>query len=334
MGDAPIDQSDSNRSTFQQKDASAWISFDPGWTGHRKDVRSAAAKSSAAARKATIARKLALNTDCSTAQAQDATRRSKKRRRDQQEASPASTSSTATLYSRRQSEISLTSLASAASPMSSGTASPRLMPAAQKFGPSPLWSEPETLTPAPSTQSSPPTAHAALQRAVSLVLDIDYGLFPEVSSREPTPFGVSRVKSRSINLVHDAIAAHRTDSGTLLAVALMAAWDLVSATGPIVRWKLTEDQKHSDQRSSLTHLRAWYQLAISQNLLYRQDGAASPCVSIVEAMRLSLQCHLPLNAYTEMTWLLDQLPTARLPQQMPSGQQTLTFFTTVGDLLD
>lgn len=230
MGDGPVDQSDNDRSTFQQKDASAWISFDPGWTGHRKDVRSAAAKSSAAARKATIARKLALNTDCSSNETQNASRRSKKRRRDQQEASPASASSSAKLYSRRQSEISLSSLASAASPMSSGTTSPCLMQAPQTFEPSPLWSEPETSTPAPSTQSSPPDAPAALQRAVSLVLDINTGLFPELSRREPTPFGVSRVKSWSTNIVHDAIAAHRTDSGTLLAVALMAAWDLVSGS--------------------------------------------------------------------------------------------------------
>lgn len=73
---------------------------------------------------------------------------------------------------------------------------------------------------------------------------------------------------------------------------------------------------------------------MSGNLLYHQEGAAPPCVSIVEAIRLSLQCHLPLHAYTDMACLLDQLPAQRLPTQTPSGQQTLTFFSTIGDLVD
>lgn len=233
MARSARDQDNAEGAAFKQQDASAWISFDPGLTGHRKDVRSAAAKSSAAARKATIARKLALNTDCTASRARDAARRSKKRRSENQDGSPASASSTATLHSRRQSEISLSSLATAStnSPTnSSRTGSPCVMQP-------PLASNPMSLdfdTPAFSQESPAPLGHqhTSLRRAVAYVLGMDESFAQDHAVKEPTQFGALRIKSMSINSIHDAVAACRMGSGPLLAVALLAAWDLVSAGKP------------------------------------------------------------------------------------------------------
>lgn len=213
--------------SFKQQDPSAWISFDPDLTGHRKDVRSAAAKSSAAARKATIARKLALNTDCSTSRERDSSRRSKKRSRTQSDRSPASaSSSSSTVQSRRPSEISLVSLGGVTSPVSSRTGSPGFMSAPQVAMPM-SW-EPETPVSAPTLSPSMPTEPNSLQRAVTFVLGIDAAFTQDTTMKEPTHFGASRIKSHAISTIHEAVAQRRPGSATLLAVALLAAWDLVS----------------------------------------------------------------------------------------------------------
>lgn len=217
---------------FKQKDASAWISFDPAMTGHRKDVRSAAAKSSAAARKATIAKKLALSTDC-TSPTERTPRPSKKRRREQTDASPTSSSSSAP--SRRQSEVSLASLASTNSPISSATSSPCFLQAPPLPMPSPWMLDSSPL--AHSKPASLPSPSDSLHQVVLFLLGIETSL-GHAGAREPTHFGASRLKSRTIGKVHDALATRQPGSSTLLAVALLAAWDLV-------RHSLSPPDEHS-----------------------------------------------------------------------------------------
>lgn len=334
MAEAGSDQHDTHGPGFKQQDASAWISFDPDLTGHRRDVRSAAARSSAAARKATIAKKIALNTGCTASRNQDASKRPRKRRREQQETSPASASSSTTPHSRRQSEISLASLASTDSPISSGTDSPCFMQAPQMSAPM-SWE----LDSSKVMQRSPlirSPQHNVLQRVITFVLGIDNSLATEPGVKEPTHFGASRVKSRAINSVHDAVGAHQAGSGTLLAVVLLAAWDLVSSSIiclGCLQTKLTCEQRFGDQRLSSLHLGAWHQLAIAQSVLAQQDGYPPARVTLIEAIRLSLQCHLPPDVYGDTQHILGCIPNQHLPTQPPSGLEVVCFFDLVGALV-
>lgn len=82
------------------------------------------------------------------------------------------------------------------------------------------------------------------------------------------------------------------------------------------------------------HLRAWHQLALPQNVLPRQDGLPPPNVTITEAIRLSLQCHLPPAAYNDMKRLLNRMPSQQRPLQAASGRKIVSFFGIVGDLAE
>ena len=318
---------------FKQQDASAWISFDPELTGHRKDVRSAAAKSSAAARKATIARKLALNTDVPASRERDSARRSKKRSRTQQERSPTSASScSSTLQSRRQSEISLASLATVNSPTSSRTGSPGLMMSTPHPSASMSW-EPDTPISAQTLSPSVSSEHVSLQKAVTFVLGVDTAFTQDATTKEPTHFGASRVKSRATSAIHDAVSARRPGSGTLLALALLAAWDLVSAFKLKRLMKLTRVKRFGDERASMLHLRVWHQLALPQNVLPSPDGHI-PNVTIAEAVRISLQCHLPPDVFASTMSLLNGVPSLQTRTQAASGRDIVGFFDAVGELVD
>jgi len=239
MSSATPSPVDTEGDGFVQQNASAWIVFDPSQVGgHRRDVRSAAAKSSATARKATIARKLALNTDCSndtdgTATSSRPGPASKKRRRkDIEEQSPVRTAPPNTFGTRTQSEISLVSMTNS-STLSSGSGSPcwelPQMPATASPPTSPVKMRPK--------QSEPPSAgHVPLQnheawQAASFILGLDSSYFAKETSVGPTQFGASRVRTMTIDNIHSAISAGRTSKGMLLSIGLLAAWGRVCIRG-------------------------------------------------------------------------------------------------------
>lgn len=91
-------------------------------------------------------------------------------------------------------------------------------------------------------------------------------------------------------------------------------------------------QRFGDQRSAWLHLRAWHQLALPQNVLPAQDSLPPPNVNIAEAVRLSLQFHLPPDVYTETKSMMDRVPNPSSPQSA-SGREIVSFFDIIGELV-
>lgn len=82
------------------------------------------------------------------------------------------------------------------------------------------------------------------------------------------------------------------------------------------------------------HLRAWHQLALPQNVLPQQDGLPPANVTIVEAIRISLQCHLPPDACLATAYVLNQAPNQVPSHQAASGRDIVSFFEMMAELVD
>lgn len=69
-------------------------------------------------------------------------------------------------------------------------------------------------------------------------------------------------------------------------------------------------------------------------VLPRQDGFGAANVSIFEAIRLSLQCHLAPEVYMNSAYLFNASPTQHQHAQAASGREVVGFFDAIGDLVD
>lgn len=77
-----------------------------------------------------------------------------------------------------------------------------------------------------SNNSGNPHNHEAWQ-AASFVLGLENHFAADDNIPNPTQFGALRIKTMTIENVHNAISTGQASPGTLLAVALLAAWGRV-----------------------------------------------------------------------------------------------------------